>query len=396
MERPALDAPTTEWLVYADALQVAGDPRGELIALAPVADARVRDTFVHKHADALLGPAAKAYRKGALRLVWHHCFITSAEVRIHRHDRSASGADHGERWIRTLLALPDLEHLTQLTITGVTDDEKPVDLAPAIAAVTRAPWPPSLASLALVDERATRSQTQIAREVHDDENLVDFGPLEAVWRIPQLRHLVLELADATRVDFGAIDGTGLESLAIRALRACTGTNQIPYLPALAETAWPRLESLELRLAESFFANIPRERRPYRPSIYADMEAEPDDGSAPNFDFGVLVPLLRRLASSPLRRLALTSFDSATSLLVALEAGLPDSLRVLDLSDSAIRTGDLQWMREHPSVFAHLGELRLERTAVDDSRVRELRGLAPAIVHSHRADAPTYRYVVGME
>ena len=59
--QPPLDAPDDQWLVYADALQEAGDPRGELIALNHDVEkggaTQQRDAFVKQHAEALLGAA---------------------------------------------------------------------------------------------------------------------------------------------------------------------------------------------------------------------------------------------------------------------------------------------------------------------------------------------------
>src|SRR5689334_6745249 len=112
MQRPDLDAPSAEWLVYADWLQQTNDPRGELISL--VHHGADPDTFVHEHAEALLGPAAKAYRQGAYRIAWRHCFAERAEVRVT--GDTEAGAAH---WTRVLLQSPAAEHLRELAIVGV-------------------------------------------------------------------------------------------------------------------------------------------------------------------------------------------------------------------------------------------------------------------------------------
>ncbi|HET9485200.1 MAG TPA: hypothetical protein VFO79_14660, partial [Xanthomonadales bacterium] len=145
MQRPDLDAPSSEWLVYGDSLQVAGDPRGELISLFHGADDKARDAYVHKHAEALLGPAAKPFRQNAYRLRWKHCFIDTAEVLV--------DANHtGEHAVRALREAPVAELLRELVIVGVTNEANRIDASKAVAAAVEAPWP-TCRSLALVDER---------------------------------------------------------------------------------------------------------------------------------------------------------------------------------------------------------------------------------------------------
>ena len=247
MDRPDLDAPASDWLVYADALQVAGDPRGELISLVHGADAAARDTFVHKHAPDLLGPAAKAFRKQAYRLTWRHCFIDKAEILV-------GGRELGQ--VAALLAAPAASELRELAIVGNTDGGQPASLTKAIEALATSPLPASCKSLAIVDERAARARTMIARDYNADENLVDFKSLDAVWKLP-IEHLRLELADCCYLDFGTIDGRRLKSFTLRALRTLRpdfygGSN---LAQALAASAWDRMEDFELRLAETFVADL---------------------------------------------------------------------------------------------------------------------------------------------
>jgi uncharacterized protein (TIGR02996 family) len=62
MQRPDFDA----WLVYADALQVAGDPRGELISLVHGAAAAARDVYLHEHAETLLAPPRRRFARARI------------------------------------------------------------------------------------------------------------------------------------------------------------------------------------------------------------------------------------------------------------------------------------------------------------------------------------------
>src|SRR5687767_12725619 len=82
--QPSYDAPASEWTVYADALQEANDPRGELIALnqavAKGMSAADRDAYIAKHAAALFGPAAG--HVDAFRVSWIGCLADAVEIRV--------------------------------------------------------------------------------------------------------------------------------------------------------------------------------------------------------------------------------------------------------------------------------------------------------------------------
>lgn len=395
MQRPAFDAPASDWIVYADFLQEAADPRGELISLVHGDDAATIAAYVHKHAQSLLGAAAKPFRKGAYDLVWRHCWIESAAVRI-------TSEDHGEHAVRALCEAPAARELRDLAIVGVTENCKPVDLTGAIAGLAGTPLAATCTTLAIVDERATRSRTQIAREYGVDENLVRWTSLAPIWTLP-LEHLRLDVADCKHLDFSGLDGRHLKSFTLRALRAYDDVSNVrlDLFDALVASSWDRLEALELRLAESFLANTPLERDPYVATYSAREDDEGDpfahDGNCRGVDYSTLEPMFAKLVRSPLRRLALTSFVSADSLFEVLgRTGLPPTLRVLDLSDSDLRERHVAWLRAHAKLLAPLEQLVLERTSLEAHHVEALAGLGPEIVHSHDASAPTYRYVIGME
>ena len=72
---PKLEDSQDSWLVYADALQSAGDPRGELIMLNQAveagASAAARDAFLDRHADAIFGELARF--RGQVEIDWKWC-----------------------------------------------------------------------------------------------------------------------------------------------------------------------------------------------------------------------------------------------------------------------------------------------------------------------------------
>jgi hypothetical protein len=108
-------------------------------------------------------------------------------------------------------------------------------------------------------------------------------------------------------------------------------------------------------------------------------------------------MFAKLVRAPLRRLALTSTASPDDVIAMLaRTGLPPTLRVLDLSDSAFTHRHVQLLRKHAKLLAPLTELVLERTSIEPAWLSELQGLGPTIRHSYSESAPTYRYVVGME
>jgi hypothetical protein len=168
---------------------------------------------------------------------------------------------------------------------------------------------------------------------------------------------------------------------------------------LNELDFPRCESFELRCVETWMANFPEERKPYV-AVYSAPDYEgrddTDDADCEGIDWTELDGMLRALAKSPLRRLALTSFASSRSMLDAIAAaGLPPTLRELDLSDSMISDIDVGWLLEHRALFASLERLVVTNTPLTPRAVKTIAELGPRVVHSPGLGA-TYRYVVGQE
>lgn len=393
MDPPAPDAPAAEWLVYGDALQEAGNFRGELIGLAHgVEEGRVEravlDAYVRQHWPKLFGkcpPDTDAYD-----FTWRFCMVRAATVRVRRGDPDP---------IAPLLNKPALAALESITLRGIVDETdrrwRPLDLTSHVRQLAERA-PPACRSFAFVDDRAARAATLVSIEYSPDVNRVKLGPLAPLW--PRAHALSLDVADPFQLDLGTIDAPELRSFALRSLRFA-GAFRETLAPRLATARWPRLESLELRLTETWEAAVPLERDPYvrhysgNPT-YADDT--PEEGRLRPADWSALVPVLRTLEACPLRRLALTSFASSRSLLEALAAArLPPSLEELDLSDSALGDGDADWLLAHRGLFPGLRRLVVERTRLTSAGAARLDALGATVVHS-AADAPRYRYVVGQE
>jgi len=111
--QPSRDAAASEWTVYADALQEANDPRGELIALnKAVAEGMSpadRDAYVARHKDALFGPAVAA-NLDDYTITWHFGLIDGVDIRA-RSTETAAGL------VEALLALPAAASLRSFTLT---------------------------------------------------------------------------------------------------------------------------------------------------------------------------------------------------------------------------------------------------------------------------------------
>ncbi|MBA2543835.1 MAG: hypothetical protein H0V17_29595, partial [Deltaproteobacteria bacterium] len=322
LPRPTFEAPAAEWLVYGDALQEANDPRGKLVGLSigveeGRVDANVRAAYVHEHCTALLGFPNTSL--GAYELTWRFSELAAAAVRIRPDDQGAT-------LVRTLLDSPAAELLHDVTLIGVPDESRTVNLTDAMAEVGKAQ---RITSLGLVDERARNARMLVSRDFEPGENLVTLGPLKPFWA--RLQHVQFDIADSEEVDLENIDAPELRSFALRNLRFCDWEDANTMTQRLGGASWPKLESFELRLVETLVANVPIEIEPYV-AIYSAPDHEGrddgDEGDGELIPWGEqLLPVLATLKGCPLRRLALTSFGSSAQVLEALEASglLPNKI-----------------------------------------------------------------------
>jgi hypothetical protein len=392
MNQPDRDAPAADWMVYGDALQTTGDARGELIALnAAVASGMSpadRDAYVAAKADALFGKAAK--RRDRYAITWRYL----ADRVVVRADNALEAVDD----LLQLFASPIATALHAVELVGVASGGRTVDLTRAVA-VLASDLPKTVRELALVDERAAGTRMLSSREFEPPDNLVEFGSLDDVFRIPGLTSLRIDTADSEQLEIETIDAPALRSFALRCLRFGSGSAN-PLSARLAAATWPQLRSFELRLPEEYSANIIDDADAYIPQYAGDEdyddradEAELGDNYE-GTDWAQLRPLLDNLAKLPLERLALTSFDSVDSLLDTLAASkLAPTLVELDLSDSSI--AQTSWFLANRALIAPLERLVLLDTPLAESDVATLRTLGPEVAASSAAGA-SYRYVVGSE
>ncbi len=406
---PEFEDDPEDWLVFADALQASGDPRGELIALnhalqsGATDDPRARDAFVKAHAQRLLGPL---HRWGdALRPQWWWTLFSSARLEF--------DANTQPGLIDALLGAPQARALERLEVLGRAAPDKvlkniygstrveqgpTLNLVAELEALHQRGLPPRCTELSLVDEKAARSRYVIETYFDPPENQVQFGELHWLWaRCPQLRSLQLSVSDGTQVELGTIHAPSLEHFRLDCL-TWNGNDVLPESILMA--TWPKLRSFALRLPECWVGSIPdREEaytRPYQGR--ASQEHNPnDEGSNRGFNWQPAVAaILQNLHSTRLKRLALTSFASTRGVLAAIhEVGLPAGLEELDLSDSSLGERDAEQMIQHEGMYASLKRLVLKRTSLSSQTAELLSLMGPQVLHS-QGDGARYRFLVGAE
>jgi hypothetical protein len=390
---PGIDASDSEWLVYADQLQHAHDARGELIVLnhgvrggqPPAA----LDAFVKAHAEEVLGPAGRFVDR--MKLEWRWLYVDAAEV--------AARSTEDAHAVHALLSSPAAGMLRSLQVGGdaATENDR-IELDAVAAHVGSKGAPDSLRSLALIDLRAARSTSVIATFYDPPPNVVTFGELGALWpKMSKLEHLHLSTSDGLQLDLGAIALPLLRTFRFDCL-TWGGRDDLPE--ALQSAAWPSLESFELRLPEFWTFSIPDDPSGYtRP--YADREEDDEYGDDDGYHEPVawgrhLGPVLASLGKTKLQRLALTSFESARSVVETIrDTGLPETVRELDFSDSSITGDDLAVLFAKTTAVRGVKRLVLNRTPVAADAIEALRGRGLDVVHSSGGGA-TYRFLVGME
>lgn len=402
IEMPAFDAPDDSWLVYADALQAAGDPRGELIAINHAIATNTgakrqsseaeRLALLKEHADAIYGPLKD--KLSLVEIEWKWCVAAQLTLTVEaKHDIPGLA--------KALLASPVLEQLQALRVVVKTPTETVVKLQAPLKALA-AGLPESCTSLEIIDERAQRSRILVSADYDPSSNLVELGSLDTLWSMKQLESLRLIVADTEQIELGTIDAPALREFAFLGLRWAqpySGSSRMAQ--TLAEASWPKLESLALRIPETYTYSWPEQYGAYRPVARYDEENEyyddyyDDDGYHEDVNWSAeFGGLLQALRNTPLRRLSMTSFASSANLLRAFsDHGLPETLKVLDLSESDLNDENVEWFTSNAGLLAQLDSLDLSDTLISDAS--PLAALDCEVVHSPGSGA-RYRFSVGME
>ncbi|MEN0065331.1 MAG: hypothetical protein AAGA48_24510 [Myxococcota bacterium] len=392
MQQPSVDDSRETWLVYADALQEAGDVRGKLILLndqvASGADPAERDAYIDAHLTELFGSLSTDF----VEVEWRYSVPLTVALHVSETDQ---GADLAQR----LLDAPIAKGMRQLRLVGRTPSGEPVDLESAVAVLAPG-LPPSCDTFELIDDRADGARVLVSSDYDPRENLVSFGPIAKA--IPaHLKAFRVVTADADQLDLSDLAAPELAQFELACLRwGYEGWNEGSALgTTLGEAEFPNLRRLALRIPETLTYSWPSTDGAYHPNDRYnesnDYYSDDEEGWSEGFDWTTeLAPILEGLRDTRLEELSLTSFISGSSVLEALaESGLPEGLRILDLSDSDLSNGDLSIITQNSQVFEKLEVIDLRGTFVSDAS--ELSSLN-AEVRVEPGQGHRYQFSVGME
>ena len=212
-----------EYKVYGDALQTAGDPRGELIALQTAGQTKAATTYLKQHRAVLLGALAEL-DAAMVKLEWKNGFIHGARVAYDDEDAYDEETEaEVVKWIAALLDEPSARFLQELTVGIVQTVDNSYDAV--IREIGRRPRP-ALRTLFLGDFEG--EQTEISwSELGDITKLC--GACERLERLtlrsgsmsfgkagqlvlPYLRELMVVTGGLTKDSLKAITGAHLPSL----------------------------------------------------------------------------------------------------------------------------------------------------------------------------------------
>ena len=169
--------------------------------------AGLRDAYVKRYATQLLGQAADQLAKYTLH--WKFSELSSVEIRV-------GPDDDGPALVRAILEAPTAELLTDITLVGVPDGSRRVDLSPAMDLLGGAR---RITTLGLVDDRARSSKMLVSRDFDADENLVTFGSIKPF--VDRLVGLSFDVADSYAItDLENLSAPELRSFTLRNLHFC--------------------------------------------------------------------------------------------------------------------------------------------------------------------------------
>ena len=344
-----------EYKVYGDALQAAGDPRGELIALqtAGKAKAKAADKHLAQHRAALLGALAELSPPD-VTLAWANGFIAKARI---AYDANEDGDDDTEAevvgWLVSLLDEPSARFLRDLTVGIVQTVDNSYDAV--IREIGRRPRP-ALRSLFLGDFDS--EQTEISwSSVGDLTKLC--GACDRLERLT-LKSGSMNLGKPGQLVFPRL----------RELTVITGGLSKESLKAIVAAHLPSLETLQLYLGtENYGCNLKRK----------DVDA-----------------LLASERLPRLTRLGLVNSELADELCAVLHLSpLVAQVKQLDLSLGTLSDAGVSTLTTYAKGLAHLDKLDLGRSYVSPAVAKQLQKALPntgVLADYPRGDQFRERYV----
>ncbi|MEZ4240897.1 MAG: hypothetical protein R3F59_33015 [Myxococcota bacterium] len=361
------------WLVLADALVEAGDPRGELIQLQHAA--RDGDAAAHGRAQAFLQANAVALvgtpLVDGLELSWRHGHVSAA--RLSPQLDAAARA----KILAELLGHPGNRLLRHLVLDG-----PPGDLARNLFHDTFG----ALAAQGVVAPATLRSlQLGRGREENDGYWFYDFfdemrlyDALGGLWRVfPQLSSLRIDTG-ASNVELGEVHAP-----ALRELEWVVPRLSQEAVEELAQAAWPSLERLVLWTGGELLVNT-REDLLYRAAIFEgelvdDDEQEWSDGTID--DPARLDALFARVDDTPtLTTLGLCNFVGSWQALAASASGHAfwGRLHTLDVSHGELGDDAVEGFARACGTARGLRTLVVDGLRIDERALDALRAALPGV------------------
>ncbi len=322
-----------EYKVYGDALQAAGDPRGELIALQAAGQTKAAAKYLAKHKAALLGALAEVdpYK---VKVEWKNGFIHDARV-AYEGDDDFEGWDNEEseaeivKLLVTLLDEPAAQFMQELTVGIVQIVDNSYDAI--IREIGRRPRP-ALRSLYLGD--FTGEQTEISwSDLGDVTKLC--GACDRLESLT-LRSGSMNLGKPGQLVFPRL----------RTLRIITGGFSRDQLKAVVNAHLPSLEELTLYFGtENYGCNIKRK----------DLDA-----------------LLKSDRFPRLRSLGLCNSEITDELCGVLHLSpLVAQIRELDLSMGTLSDAGVNALATYAKGLAHLDKLDVDRSYISSTAMKQL-------------------------
>ena len=337
------------WLVYADWLQAAGDPRGELMMLdhalaaggAPPDAQERRRELIERYADFLLPSSLQQHvgdRESPCAATWRLGFLDSL--------RLAGAHDDGESdpgaLVLEALQHPSARFLRELAIGPVSS----FDYGEVVREIAAAA-PPLLRSLHLAD--FTWDDCELSWT-----SLGDVSPLYPA--LPRLERLILR--------GGSMELGRIVLPALRSFEVQTGGLSAASIRSITTAEWPELRALRIWFGQA--------------------------GYGAEGDLTSIAPILAGEGLPRLETLGLMNAEFASSICDALpDAPVLRGLRVLDLSMGTMTDAAARRLVARAGRLRHLEQIHVERCFLSGEGQRLLEQIGPEIVFGEQREPYDY-------
>jgi uncharacterized protein (TIGR02996 family) len=358
LEKAIEDDPEDEkaYLVYADALQAAGDPRGELIVLQHQNKTKEADALIKEHGFAPPKGSAET-----LELEWRLGFVKKVTLGWGDYDEDYATEDEGEedededeedgetpvvklvkKDFGALLDHPSCRFVTELHLGPIPgnsdaagDGDIAMDLGVFVEVLAEKKKPQTLRSLYLGE-----------RGVWDISSTAT-GPIAPLNAFPGLRSVILHGGGSVSI------GKGISLPELRELAVRTGGLTKEGLAQICAGKWPTLERLEIWFG--------------------------DPGYGASGDAGDIAPILAAKGLANVKHLGLMNCAFADDVAAALaKSKILPQLETLDLSMGRLSDAGVDGMVAAKAKFAHLAELNLDDNALTDASKPKVAVLAKKV------------------